>query len=303
MKRKGEWLILPVKQEWAGMSLQQMVKEKLHVPKGLAHSFRINKDVKVNEKDPDWTQQLKESDSVMIRVFHEEDCGTAAEYMELDFLYEDDHFLIVNKPAGMDTHPNEPSQTGTLANGIASHFQMNGLSRKIRHIHRLDRDTSGAVVFAKHALSHAVLDRLLEERKVKRTYTAVVQGEVKQKKGSIDHPIGKDRHHPSRRRVSPGGQPALTHFKREGYTRKFDVSLLKLQLDTGRTHQIRVHVSHIGFPIAGDVLYGGNQNLIRRQALHASEISVMHPFTGEEIDVFAPFPEDMRDLLVRLEFL
>lgn len=303
MKRKGEWLILPVKQEWAGMSLQQMVKEKLHVPKGLAHSFRINKDVKVNEKDPDWTQPLKESDSVMIRVFHEEDCGTAAEYMELDFLYEDDHFLIVNKPAGMDTHPNEPSQTGTLANGIASHFQMNGLSRKIRHIHRLDRDTSGAVVFAKHALSHAVLDRLLEERKVKRTYTAVVQGEVKQKKGRIDHPIGKDRHHPSRRRVSPGGQPAITHFKREGYTRKFDVSLLKLQLDTGRTHQIRVHVSHIGFPIAGDVLYGGNQNLIRRQALHASEISVMHPFTGEEIDVSAPFPEDMRDLLVRLEFL
>ncbi|KEZ49831.1 RluA family pseudouridine synthase [Metabacillus indicus] len=303
MKRKGEWLILPVKKEWAGLSLQQMVKEKLHVPKGLAHSFRINKDVKVNEKDPDWTQPLKESDSVMIRVYQEEDCGTAAEYMELDFLYEDDHFLIVNKPAGMDTHPNEPSQTGTLANGIASHFQMNGLSRKIRHIHRLDRDTSGAVVFAKHALSHAVLDRLLEERKVKRTYTAVVQGEVKQKKGRIDHPIGKDRHHPSRRRVSPGGQPAITHFKREGYTRKFDVSLLKLQLDTGRTHQIRVHVSHIGFPITGDVLYGGNQNLIRRQALHASEISVVHPFTGEEIEVSAPFPEDMRDLLVRLEFL
>ncbi|MGP1909902.1 RluA family pseudouridine synthase [Metabacillus sp. JX24] len=303
MKRKGEWLILPVKEEWTGMSLQQMLKEKLHVPKGLAHSFRMNKEVKLNDNDPDWTQPLKENDSLMIRVFQDEICDTEPEYMELDFLYEDDHFLIVNKPAGMDTHPNEPSQTGTLANGVASHFQMNGIARKIRHIHRLDRDTSGAVVFAKHALSHAVLDRLLEERKVKRTYTAVVQGEVKQKKGSIDHPIGKDRHHPSRRRVSPGGQPALTHFKREGYTRKFDVSLLKLQLDTGRTHQIRVHVSHIGFPIAGDVLYGGNQNLIRRQALHASEISVVHPFTGEEIDVSAPFPEDMRDLLVRLEFL
>lgn len=118
----------------------------------------------------------------MIRVFQDETCDTEPEYMELDFLYEDDHFLIVNKPAGMDTHPNEPSQTGTLANGVASHFQMNGIARKIRHIHRLDRDTSGAVVFAKHALSHAVLDRLLEERKVKRTYTAVVQGEVKQKK-------------------------------------------------------------------------------------------------------------------------
>ncbi|MGX1195116.1 RluA family pseudouridine synthase [Metabacillus sp. SLBN-84] len=303
MKRKGEWLILPVKEEWAGMSLQQMLKEKLHVPKGLAHSFRMNKEVKLNDNDPDWTQPLKENDSLMIRVFQDETCDTEPEYMELDFLYEDDHFLIVNKPAGMDTHPNEPSQTGTLANGVASHFQMNGIARKIRHIHRLDRDTSGAVVFAKHALSHAVLDRLLEERKVKRTYTAVVQGEVKQKKGSIDHPIGKDRHHPSRRRVSTGGQSALTHFKREGYNPKYDASLLKLQLDTGRTHQIRVHVSYLAFPIAGDVLYGGNQNLIRRQALHASEISVVHPFTGEEIDVSAPFPEDMRDLLVRLEFL
>lgn len=303
MKRKGEWLILPVKEEWAGMSLQQMVKEKLHVPKGLAHSFRINKEVKLNDKDPDWTQPLKENDSLMIRVFQDETCDTEPEYMELDFLYEDDHFLIVNKPAGMDTHPNEPSQMGTLANGIAFHFQMNGLSRKIRHIHRLDRDTSGAVVFAKHPLSHAVLDRLLEERKVKRTYTAVVQGEVRQKKGSINHAIGKDRHHPSRRRVSTGGQSALTQFKREGYNPEYDASLLKLQLDTGRTHQIRVHVSHIGFPIAGDVLYGGNQNLIRRQALHASEITVVHPFTDEVVDVSAPFPEDMRDLLERLEFL
>ncbi len=292
----------PVKKDWAGISLQQMLREKMKAPKTLVHKWRMDREVKVNDADPNWTSPLIEKDSVMIRLFQDEEFDITPEYMELDLLFEDEHFLIINKPAGMDTHPNDPGQTGTLANGIAFHFQMQGMSRKIRHIHRLDHDTSGAIVFAKHALSHAILDRLLEERLIKRTYTAIVQGKMKQKKGQIDQPIGKDRHHPVRRRVSPGGQPALTHFKTEDYNTRFDVSLVKLQLDTGRTHQIRVHLSHIGYPISGDDLYGGNKNLIDRQALHASEITVMHPFTDEKVTVSADFPDDMKRLIIKLEF-
>ncbi len=292
----------PVKKDWAGISLQQMLREKMKAPKTLVHKWRMDREVKVNDADPNWTSPLIEKDSVMIRLFQDEEFDITPEYMELDLLFEDEHFLIINKPAGMDTHPNDSGQTGTLANGIAFHFQMQGMSRKIRHIHRLDHDTSGAIVFAKHALSHAILDRLLEERLIKRTYTAIVQGKMKQKKGQIDQPIGKDRHHPVRRRVSPGGQPALTHFKTEDYNTRFDVSLVKLQLDTGRTHQIRVHLSHIGYPISGDDLYGGNKNLIDRQALHASEITVMHPFTDEKVTVSADFPDDMKRLIIKLEF-
>ncbi|MRX52426.1 RluA family pseudouridine synthase [Bacillus idriensis] len=302
MKIRGEWMEFPVKKDWAGISLQQMLREKMKAPKTLVHKWRMDREVKVNDADPNWTSPLIEKDSVMIRLFQDEEFDITPEYMELDLLFEDEHFLIINKPAGMDTHPNDPGQTGTLANGIAFHFQMQGMSRKIRHIHRLDHDTSGAIVFAKHALSHAILDRLLEERLIKRTYTAIVQGKMKQKKGQIDQPIGKDRHHPVRRRVSPGGQPALTHFKTEDYNTRFDVSLVKLQLDTGRTHQIRVHLSHIGYPISGDDLYGGNKNLIDRQALHASEITVMHPFTDEKVTVSADFPDDMKRLIIKLEF-
>jgi 23S rRNA pseudouridine1911/1915/1917 synthase len=302
MKIKGEWMEFPVKKEWAGNSLQQILKEKLNAPKTHIHKWRMEHEVKINDSLPNWTAPLNEKDSIMIRLFQDEDLDIIPEYMELDLLFEDEHFLIVNKPAGMDTHPNEPGQTGTLANGVAFHLQMQGMTRKIRHIHRLDHDTSGAIVFAKHALSHAILDRLLEERLIKRTYTAIVQGKLKQKKGKIDQPIGKDRHHSTRRRVSPSGQPALTHFKTEDYNTRFDVSLVKLQLETGRTHQIRVHLSHIGYPISGDDLYGGNKNLINRQALHASEIMVMHPFTAEKVSVSANFPGDMKKLMMKLQF-
>jgi 23S rRNA pseudouridine1911/1915/1917 synthase len=302
MKIKGEWMEFPVKKEWAGNSLQQILKEKLNAPKTHIHKWRMEHEVKINDSLPNWTAPLNEKDSIMIRLFQDEDLDIIPEYMELDLLFEDEHFLIVNKPAGMDTHPNEPGQTGTLANGVAFHLQMQGMTRKIRHIHRLDHDTSGAIVFAKHALSHAILDRLLEERLIKRTYTAIVQGKLKQKKGKIDQPIGKDRHHSTRRRVSPSGQPALTHFKTEDYNTRFDVSLVKLQLETGRTHQIRVHLSHIGYPISGDDLYGGNKNLINRQALHASEITVMHPFTAEKVSVSADFPDDMKKLMMKLQF-
>lgn len=150
---------------------------------------------------------------------------------------------------------------------------MQGLETKVRHIHRLDKDTTGGVVFAKHRIAGAIMDRLLMERKIKRTYTALVEGRVKKKQGTIDAAIGRDRHHATRRRVSPKGDQAITYYKVEKYFKKQNATLVTLQLETGRTHQIRVHMSYNGNPLVGDVLYGGQTKYMSGQALHAMKIN------------------------------
>ncbi len=292
--KKGEWLQIGVPLEWDHLSVEKILKEKWKVPKKLLHQFRMEKRVQVNsEIVTRWDQQLKKGDKLQIRLFVDEEYGSAPQYIPIEVCYEDDHVLIVNKPAGIDTHPNA-GERDTLANAVAYHFQTEGLRTKVRHIHRLDHDTSGGVVFAKHALAGPVLDQMLEKRLISRTYIAFVQGQIKQKKGTITAKIGRDRHHPTRRRVSSTGDSAITHYEVLKYYSKVNVTLVKLKLDTGRTHQIRVHMSHLGNPIVGDILYGGKPGGIKRQALHAEHIHFVHPFTNESIDVDIPWSLDIK---------
>ncbi|WP_085505929.1 RluA family pseudouridine synthase [Thalassobacillus devorans] len=288
MKKAGEWCEIIVPEEWKYKKIEQILKEDLKTPKKLLHQLRMNKDVTVHGETVSWSRELKRGDILQIRLFQEEEYGIVLDNSELDVLFEDNHLLVVNKPAGIDTHPNEHGQTGTLANRVAFYFQENRVLTKVRHIHRLDRETSGAVLFAKHALAGATMDRYLEQRKISRTYLAMVHGEIKHREGMIDKPIGKDRHHPTRRRVSPGGQKAVTEFKVVNYDTQQNASLVKLKLYTGRTHQIRVHMSHIGHPVAGDRLYGKKNDGYDRQALHAAKISFPHPITGEQLTSVAP---------------
>ncbi|WP_102349785.1 RluA family pseudouridine synthase [Bacillus sp. Marseille-P3661] len=295
--KKGEWLEVEIPTEWDGISIDSILKDRWRGPKKLLHQMRMEKRVQVNGKiNTQWTSPLHKRDRLQLRLFIDEEYGVEPEYLPLSVMYEDDHLLIVDKPAGMDTHPNDHNG-GTLANAVAFHFQMNGLKTKVRHIHRLDRDTTGGVVFAKHALAGAILDQMLEKRLIKRTYIAFTHGKLNQKKGSIQEKIGRDRHHPSRRRVSPTGETAITHFERVQIYSNPPMSLVRLKLETGRTHQIRVHLSHLGFPIVGDSLYGGQKEGISRQALHAENVSLIHPFTNEEISVAIPWPDD----ILRLE--
>lgn len=292
--KKGEWLQIGVPQVWDQLSIEKMLKEKWKVPKKLLHQFKMEKRVQVNSQIVTrWDQLLKKGDNLKIRLFIEEDYGVDPQYIPIEVCYEDDHVLIVNKPAGIDTHPNE-GEGHTLANAVAYHYQTEGLRTKVRHIHRLDHDTSGGVVFAKHALAGSVLDGMLEKRLISRTYIAFVHGKMKQRKGTITAKIGRDRHHPTRRRVSNTGDHAITHYEVIKYYPRSNVTLVKLNLDTGRTHQIRVHLSSLGHPIVGDVLYDGRQEGIKRQALHAEHIHFVHPFTNESIDVEIPWSEDIK---------
>lgn len=216
-KKKGEWCEITVPATWNGISIESLLKVEWEVPKKLLHQLRMEKGVTVNGEQRRWNELLKEGDKLQVHMFMEEEYGVEPEYGELNVVFEDDHVLIVNKQGQMDTHPSEKNGTGTLANLVAFHFQMQGLETKVRHIHRLDKDTTGGVVFAKHRIAGAIMDRLLMERKIKRTYMALVEGKVKKKQGTIDAAIGRDRHHATRRRVSPKGDQAITYYKVEKY--------------------------------------------------------------------------------------
>ncbi|WP_028399397.1 RluA family pseudouridine synthase [Ectobacillus panaciterrae] len=296
-EKRGEWCFVIVPAAWSRKTIETILKEEWQVPKKLLHQFRMEKAVLYNGEAVRWTEAVKEGDTLQVWLFPEEVYGIEPEYIEADIVYEDDHVLIADKPYGMDTHPSEKGGKGTLANAVAFHLQTEGIHTKVRHIHRLDKDTTGGVVFAKHALAGAIMDRLLTERKIKRTYWALVEGKVKKGQGKIDEPIGRDRHHATRRRVSPKGDPAVTYYKAVRYLPKQNITLVELELETGRTHQIRVHMSHLGHPLIGDTLYGGHTSLLKRQALHAARIRLLHPITHEQIEVEIPLPADLKKFI------
>lgn len=296
MKQNGRSICFSVSKKDAGGMLFAFLADHASASKKLIHYWTVNRKIKINQSIVSHNAQLIENDIISIDFYENEPFDVVPEYGELSVLFEDDHLIVINKPAGLATHPNETGQTGTLANLIAFYFQMNGEERRIRHVHRLDQDTSGAIVFAKHRLSLALLDKQMAKKQIKRTYLALAEGQLKPKKGTIDQPIGRDRTHSVRRRVSHTGQTAVTNYIVKGYDKKKDLSCLELQLETGRTHQIRVHTSFIGHPLAGDALYGGSKKWIKRQALHSKSINFNHPITKEELFIEAPFPEDM-DLL------
>ncbi|WP_433748469.1 RluA family pseudouridine synthase [Falsibacillus pallidus] len=291
ISKKGTLFEMRVSKEYEGKTVDDIFRTIWKAPKKWIHSIRMAGEVKVNNQKANWNAPLKEGDLLHFPLFYEENYGVIPSFYHIEILYEDEHLLVANKPAGMDTHPNEEGQTGTLANAVAYHLQMNGELCKVQHIHRLDRDTTGAVLFAKNQLSGPLLDRMLSERKIKRTYWALADGLIGPKKGTINKPIGRDRHHALRRRVSPSGQDAVTHFRVLKKIPSERLSFIECTLDTGRTHQIRVHLSDMGHPLAGDKLYGGSSRF-RRQALHARFLEFTHPLSGEFIHCEASFLDE-----------
>ncbi len=293
-KRLGNYLQVAIPSNWENHAIEQILKEVWETPKKLLHQWRMDKTILLNGMQTALSTKVKENDELSLPIFTKGDYGVIPNKLQqaIQILYEDDHLIIVNKPARIATHPNGASDKTTLANGIANHLQEKGETCTVKHIHRLDQDTTGAILFAKHYFAGAILDKKLERREIKRIYVAAIHGKLTNKKGIIRTNIGRDRHHPTRRRVSPTGQTAITHFQLHQYNAKRNISTVLCWLETGRTHQIRVHFSSIGHPLVGDTLYGGKP-IFHRQALHAQSIEFIHPITLEKLKVTAPFIDEM----------
>lgn len=294
-QRKGKWLEVQISKHEAGSKPIEILESCFHLSKSMIEKLRQRDGIQINGQSFDEIPLVKSGDRVRVLLFESEDYGVVPEAIDLEVLYEDDHLLVVNKAAGIAVHPTEPDQTGTLAHAVAYHYQLQGEQIKVRHIHRLDKDTSGVLLIAKHAVAHALLDEALRKRLIKRTYLAVATGKISPKQGTIEAAIGRDRHHPTRRRVSPTGDPAITHY--QVITQLPEATIVQLELETGRTHQIRVHLSHIGHPLYGDTMYGGPRYPIRRQALHGERLQFVHPITGEALAIVAPLPDDIKKLI------
>jgi 23S rRNA pseudouridine1911/1915/1917 synthase len=230
----------------------------------------------------------------------------APESIGLDILHEDAHVIVVNKLPGLVVHPGSGRTAGTLASGLIHRYpELVGVGASDRWglLHRLDKDTSGAILVARTQIAFDDLTSQLRDRQVGRTYVALVEGRMGAPTGTVEAPIGRDPARPTRRAITHGGKPARTHYEETRYFERADASLLEVRLDTGRTHQIRVHMAAIGHPVAGDITYGATRRDLgaRRTFLHASRLEFNHPGDGRRQVVDAPLAEDLVGLLERLE--
>lgn len=242
-------------------------------------------------------EKLNEGDVLSLHLVEEEtETSIQPVYVPLDIVYEDEDLLVINKPANMPIHPSMNHYEGTLANGLLYYFKEQGEHFTFRCINRLDRDTSGLTIIAKHLLSAGILSRQVSKREIKRTYRAICQGKVSDN-GTIDAPISRAHDSTIERCVNfEDGERAVTHYKRIAYDAVKDLSLVELRLETGRTHQIRVHMKHIGHPIIGDFLYHPDFRYCARQALHSYSLSFVHPLSNQEMYFTAPLPEDLNSI-------
>lgn len=291
-KRRGEWLELMPGKIVTGSSDRHMAAEhwllsELQFPEKLLRQLKATQGIQFA------------GDRLRLALFASQPVDVEPRWAGMDVLYEDDFCLVVHKPAGMKLHPDgsRADHAITLDHAVASYYEMNGIQASVRHVHRLDEDTTGPVLYAKNAFALAKLDEAMRRKEIGRHYVAIAGGRISPELGKIDAPIGKDRHHKQRRRVSEGGQEAVTHVEIMNVWERS--TLVRLKLDTGRTHQIRVHLSYAGHPLIGDQLYGGRADVIGRQALHGEMLKFSHPLTGAMIEVNDPWPSDFTQLAER----
>ncbi|WP_271725179.1 RluA family pseudouridine synthase [Bacillus paralicheniformis] len=290
-EHKGERIdkyLTAVEADWSRTQVQQWIKEDRVLVNGNA--------VKANYK-------VQDGDAVSVHVPEPEPLDVTAEPMDLDIYYEDQDVLVVNKPRGMVVHPAPGHLTGTLVNGLMAHCDdLSGINGVMRPgiVHRIDKDTSGLLMVAKNDMAHESLVNQLVNKTVTRKYTALVHGVIPHDHGTIDAPIGRDKKDRQSMTVTrENGKHAVTHF--EVIERFDDFTVVECQLETGRTHQIRVHMKYIGFPLAGDPKYGPKKTVnFNGQVLHAGVLGFDHPRTGEYVEFEAPLPDDMKNLLDKI---
>lgn len=273
-----------VNNEWSRSQVQQWIKDGV---------------VMVNGKDVKGNYKVKTNDEITVTIPEPESLDILPEDMNLEIYYEDSDVLVVNKPRGMVVHPAPGHTSGTLVNGLMYHCKdLSGINGVMRPgiVHRIDKDTSGLLMVAKNDLAHEALVNQLVAKTVTRRYQAIVHGVIPHDKGTIDAPIGRDKQDRQSMTVDEKGKHAVTHFR--VLERFNNFTHVECQLETGRTHQIRVHMKYIGYPLVGDPKYGPKKTFdINGQALHAGILGFIHPRTGEYLEFEAPVPQIFADLL------
>lgn len=282
----------------AGQTIKAYLKS-MHVGRGKIEEIRVKKTACIQGIPVPLETILKENDTLSFLFSEKIDC-LPSDAFPLEVLYEDDAICIVNKPARLLVHDDGETASPTLCNLVAHVYYQKKIYRPIRFIHRLDQDTTGIVLFAKDFLSEAKLHADMEAHRIEREYLGIVTNRFKEKAGTIQKPIGRDRHHAKKRRISSQGQMAITHYQVEKEIAR-DLSLVRFRLETGRTHQIRVHMSAMHHPLLGDALYGENSGRFSRVALHSASIRLFHPLTNAYLKIDCPLPKDMVDLIEKGE--
>jgi len=257
--------------------------------------------VKVNGKNVKTSYKLNENDKVEVEIPEVKEVCIEAQDIPVEVLYEDNDIIVVNKPKGLVVHPANGNPDGTLVNALMKICKgtLSGIGGEIRPgiVHRLDKDTSGVLIVAKNDKAHLALCEQIKNREVKKTYLALTRGIIKENEATINMPIGRSTTDRKKMAVVKTGKEAITHFK--VLERFKENTLLEINLETGRTHQIRVHLSQIGYPIVGDMVYSNGKNKfgVQGQMLHAWKIKFMHPITGKEMEIEAPLPPYFKDVL------
>lgn len=284
-----------------GMELRTILTRRLFLSRKLLSRLKLTEQgITVNGQRRYINYKVQAGDVVEIRMEEEtsEDILPQAD-IPVDVLYEDDHLLVVNKPAGLIVHPTTGHWANTLANGIVHMWQQRGLRIRFRPIHRLDKETSGVLAVAKNPYIHQNVSEQMKAGTVEKEYTALVHGLVERESGTVDEPIDRNPESPHYRIVTPAGYPSVTHYR--VLERLPAATLLSIRLETGRTHQIRVHMAYLGHPLLGDGMYGDpslDAGLpLSRQALHAHMLAFRHPVSGERTAFTAPLPGDLTDVL------
>ena len=283
------------------VTVKQVLKEHFEISDRLLLKLKKNQRIFLNNKKVFVNATVNINDIVLVDLdFKEETENIHPTEMKLDILYEDDSLLIINKPFGIPVHPSILHFEDSLSNGVKFYFNSINLYKKIRPVNRLDKDTSGIVIFAKNEYIQEALIRQMKNNTFKKEYLSILEGHLEMPYGTIDVPIARKDGSIIEREINSNGEKAVTHYEliKSFHKNDKELSLVKFTLETGRTHQIRLHSKYINHSILGDSLYGNSSGLISRQALHAYKITFVHPVSRKTICLETDLPDDMKKIII-----
>lgn len=280
-------------------------KSNLDLSRSMVQKLIKENRVFVNGKNEKESYKIKVNDNITIQIEDPKSSKLEAQDIPLNIIYEDNDIIVINKPKGMVVHPGNGNPDNTLVNAVLAHCKgsLSGIGGEIRPgiVHRIDKDTSGLIIVAKNDKSHINLSEQIKNHEVTKIYTALVKGNISEDEATIDMPIGRDKKDRKKMSVTRDGKEAVSHIK--VVKRYGNYTLIRVKIDTGRTHQIRVHMAKIGHPVVGDEVYssGKNEFGVKGQMLHSTILKFKHPISGKEIMLEAPLPQYFEDVLSKLD--